>query len=247
MLPCKLSVTKRLRFMNPRYGFGRCNPNEGYSIQFKSVFPDGVTIDNVGRAIAAFERAIVTGPSPYDAYDDLARFEKAYADDLEFLAEDEPELYQKYQALKRESNANPMTPSAVRGYKLFFDKKVNCAQCHSGANFTDEKYHNLGIGMDQKEPDLGRFVVTKVEKDKGAFKTPTLRNVQFSAPFMHDGSLKTLREVVEWYNKGGLANGHLSENVKKLNLTDQQVDDLVEFMKACSGRFPEIETGRLPE
>lgn len=221
--------------------------NQGYAIQFKKIFDDGVTIDNVGKAIATFERAIVTGPAPFDYYDAVAKIEKNLGEDLEFLAEDEPELFVQYQTLKRKSAANPMSESAVRGYELFFDKKVNCAQCHSGANFSDEKYHNLGVGMDQDKPDLGRFEVTKEEKDKGAFKTPTIRNVEFSAPYMHDGSHKTLKEVVEWYNKGGLANRFLSKDVKKLNLNEQQVNDLVEFMKACSGSFPEIESGRLPE
>lgn len=221
--------------------------NQVYAAQFNKIFKDGTTIDNVGMAIAAFERAIVTGPAPYDYYDAAAKFEKAYQEDLEFLEEDEPELFAKYQELLRKSNANPLSESAKRGYKLFFDPKVNCAQCHNGANFTDEKYHNLGVGMDAEKPDLGRYDVTKEEKDKGAFKTPTIRNVEFSAPYMHDGSQKTLKEVVVWYNKGGHANPFLSENVKKLNLDDQQVDDLVEFMKACSGTFPEVETARLPK
>ena len=221
--------------------------NQVYATQFKTIFKNGVNIDNVAKAIAAFERAIVTGPAPYDYYDAVARFEKAYQDEIEFLEEDEPELFAKYQSLKRQSNAHPLSPSAARGYKLFFSPEVNCAQCHSGANFSDEKYHNLGVGMDVENPDLGRYEVTKVEKDKGAFKTPTIRNIEFTGPYMHDGSQKTLKEVVVWYNKGGHPNPHLSENVKKLNLNDQQVDDLVSFMKACSGSFPEIETGRLPK
>ena len=79
-------------------------------------------------------------------------------------------------------------------------------------NFTDEKYHNLGVGMDAEKPDLGRFDVTKDEKDKGAFKTPTIRNVALTAPYMHDGSQKTLEEVVEWYAKGGHPNQWLDKS-----------------------------------
>jgi cytochrome c peroxidase len=221
--------------------------NKVYKMQFETIFHDAVSIENVGKAIAAFERGIVTGPSPFDYYDVVAKFEKQFADELEFLAEDDADTFAKYQAMKRKSNANPMSESAQRGYQLFFSKEVNCAQCHSGANLSDEKYHNLGVGMASEKPDLGRFAVTGNEADKGAFKTPTIRNVVFSPPYMHDGSQKTLKEVVQWYNRGGHANPHLSENVKKLNLTEQQVDDLVEFMKACTGTFPEIETGRLPE
>ena len=100
--------------------------------------------------------------------------------------------------------------------------------------------------MDAAKPDLGRFEITKDEKDKGAFKTPTIRNVALTAPYMHDGSQKTLEEVVEWYDKGGHPNPHLSDKIKKLNLTPQEKKDLVAFMKACTGEFPTMETGRLP-
>ena len=101
--------------------------------------------------------------------------------------------------------------------------------------------------MDADEPDLGRYSVTKEDKDRGAFKTPTVRNVTLTAPYMHDGSLKTLDEVVEWYDKGGHANPHLDPKIKKLNLTDQEQEDLVAFMKACESKLPVVQTGRLPE
>jgi cytochrome c peroxidase len=101
--------------------------------------------------------------------------------------------------------------------------------------------------MQAAEPDLGRFSQTKIEKDKGAFKTPTLRNIAQSGPYMHDGSQKTLEEVVEWYAKGGHPNPYLSDKIKKLDLTAQDKTDLVEFMKALTGPFPTIETGHLPE
>ena len=116
-----------------------------------------------------------------------------------------------------------------------------------GANLTDEKYHNLGIGMAAEKPDSGRFAVSKEEKDTGAFKTPTIRNVSLSAPYMHDGSLKTLEEVVAWYAQGGHPNPHLSDKIKKLNLTDQDKKDLVQFLKECTGAFAQVETARLPQ
>ncbi|MBD3674231.1 MAG: c-type cytochrome [Planctomycetaceae bacterium] len=215
----------------------------GYVKQFEAVFDDGVTIDNVGKAIAAFERAIVTGPSAFDYYEQLKPLK---ALDEEIINEDE-DLKAKYDMLMAGAKAKPMSESAERGYKLFFSEKVNCAACHVGANLADEKYHNLGIGMDADEPDLGRFAVTGEEKDKGAFKTPTIRNVEYTAPYMHDGSLKTLEEVVQHYNKGGTPNPWLSDKMKKLDLSDQDVADLVAFMKACSGDFPPIEHARLPE
>jgi cytochrome c peroxidase len=131
---------------------------------------------------------------------------------------------------------------------LYFSDKANCSACHVGANLTDEKYHNIGIGMDKEKPDIGREDTTKEPKDRGAFKTPTIRNVALSAPYMHDGSINTLEEVVEWYAKGGHPNPTLSDKIKKLQLSDQDKKDLVEFMKqGCTGDFPKIARDRLPE
>lgn len=220
----------------------------GYRMQFDAIFPDsGVTIDNVGLAIAAFERAIVTGPSPYDHREAFKRFASLEAEDIEDMKEDDPELYEQYKALEQASLTNPMSESAVRGQALFFGKKASCSNCHVGANLADEKYHNLGVGMGVDKPDFGRFDVTKVEADKGAFKTPTIRNVALSAPYMHDGSQATLEEVVEHYDKGGVKNPWLSEKITPLKLTKQEKVDLVEFMRACTGEFPHIATGRLPK
>jgi cytochrome c peroxidase len=220
---------------------------EGYRLQFEKIFPDGgVTIENVGKAIAAFERTIVTGPSAYDYYEPVRAIEQAYKGDLDTLKEDEPEEYAAYQAAKKLSDAHPMSESARRGRELFFGK-TNCTACHAGANFSDELYHNIGVGMDKPEPDLGRHVVTKVDADRGAFKTPTCRNVAQTAPYMHDGSQATLEEVVDFYDKGGHPNPWLSKRIVKLNLTAQEKADLVEFMKALTGEFPKIESSRLPE
>lgn len=218
----------------------------GYKKQFDKIFTDGVNIDNVGKAIATFERAIVTGPAPYDSYAPIVAFETTFAEDLEYLDE-EPELKQKYEALQADAAKNPMSESAQRGMALFA-KKANCAACHAGANFTDEQYHNLGVGMEAEKPDLGRYEVTKQEKDKGAFKTPTLRNIALSPPYMHDGSQKTLEEVVEWYDKGGHPNQWLSDKMKPLKLTDQEKQDVVAFMiEGLTSDFPEIETSRLAQ
>lgn len=220
----------------------------GYVMQFESVFGQrGVSIDTIGEAIASFERVIVTGPSPFDYNETMRRFSKFSEEDLEDLKEDDPELYAAYEQAKKDAKANPMSESAQRGRELFFSKKSDCTTCHVGANFTDELYHNLGVGMDVAEPDLGRYVVTGDEKDKGAFKTPTIRNVALTAPYMHDGSQKTLEEVVEWYARGGHANPWLSPKIKKLELTEQDKQDLVAFMQACTGEFPRVETGRLPQ
>ncbi|QDV12063.1 Cytochrome c551 peroxidase precursor [Rosistilla oblonga] len=222
----------------------------GYAMQFKAIFDDGVTIDNVGKALASFERAIVTGPAPYDYWNPLAKFKEVFAldlEDMDALRSEDPDLAKQYDDMVAAAQKHPMSESAQRGMTLFFGK-ANCALCHAGGNFADEQYHNLGVGMEVDDPDLGRYVVTKEEKDKGAFKTPTLRNVALSEPYMHDGSQKTLEEVVAWYNKGGHKNPWLSDKVKPLNLTEQEEKDVVAFMKeGLTGPFPKVEENRLPE
>ena len=219
---------------------------EGYKLQFDKIFGE-LTIEAVGKAIASFERVVVTGPSPYDYHTALEKYKALPAEDLEFLEQDDPAAFAEYKRLLTESEKFPMSESAVRGKTLFFSDKARCATCHVGANFTDEKYHNLGIGMDAKEPDLGRFAVSNDDKDRGAFKTPTLRNVAQTAPYLHDGSQKTLAEVVEWYAKGGHPNPHLSDKIVKLDLSEQDKKDLVEFMQALTGALTPVARGRLPE
>ena len=217
---------------------------EGYRVQFERIFNDReITIDHVAQAIATFERTLVTGPSPFDYYERLIPYQRFTEEDFE----DDPDLKAKYDELLAESKAHPMSESAIRGRNLFFSERVNCAACHVGANLTDEKFHNLGVGMDQPNPDLGRYEVTKDEKDKGAYKTPTIRNIAQTPPYMHDGSQKTLLEVVEHYNKGGIANPQLSDKIKKLDLTEQEKLDLVAFMEACTGELPKVEPERLPQ
>ncbi len=135
-----------------------------------------------------------------------------------------------------------MNAAAVRGMELF-NGKGNCKTCHAAFNFTDESYHNLGVGMKKKKPDLGRYEQTKVEENKGAFKTPTLRNVAQGPPYMHDGSEKTLTSVIEFYNKGGTPNKWLSKEVKPLKMNKQEVADLVAFMEALTG---EVQNASVP-
>ena len=139
---------------------------------------------------------------------------------------------------------NALSASAQRGLVLF-EGKAACVRCHAGFNFTDEGYRNIGVGMEKEKPDLGRFVVSKNDADKGAFKTPTLRDVAKRGPYMHDGSEKTLADVVAFYNKGGVKNPWLSSDVRPLGLTAQEQADLVEFMKALTGVI-DPDVGRPP-
>ena len=212
-----------------------------YAKQFETIF-GSVTIDAVGKAIAAFERVLVTAPSPYDYNEQWKAFKDLEPEDLE----DDPELAELYAEAAAGIKLHVMSDSAKRGREIFFTEKGNCTACHVGANLADEKYHNIGVGMDQDTPDIGRHAVTKDTVDTGAFKTPTVRNVAHNPPYMHDGSMDTLEEVVEWYDKGGHSSKHLSSKIRPLKLTDQEQADLVEFMKACTSPTPPVETSRLP-
>jgi len=223
------------------------NALEGYRLQFEKIFGGPATIDTIAQAIASFERAIVTGPTPFDYNEKLKTYTEDVVNDLKA---DDPEGYAAYEKLKKAAEASPMSDSAKRGREIFFTDKGSCTACHVGPNLSDELYHNLGVGIDPDKPDtfdVGRSKLSKEDKDTGAFKTPTIRNVALTAPYMHDGSQKTLEEVVEWYAKGGHPNKFLDPKIKKLDLTDQDKKDLVEFMKACTGSFPVVQKGRLPE
>jgi len=140
-----------------------------------------------------------------------------------------------------------MDEASVRGMALF-KGKARCILCHNGPNFTDNQFHNLGVPQaGPLKEDLGRYNVTKAEKDKAAFKTPTLRSIIETAPYMHDGALKTLEEVVDFLNAGGGANSNLSPLVKPLNLTPEEKTDLVAFLKALTGEPIPFQLPKLPK
>ena len=186
-----------------------------YRAEFRKVFgPGQVTIGKVEKALASFERTLISGDSPFDRY-------------------------------QFGGDAKALSPAAVRGLEIFRDPaRANCAACHTinehFALFTDGKFHNIGIGVDDEGnlTDLGRYNETKVDADKGAFKTPTLRNVALSSPYMHDGILKTLRDVVDYYAGGGNSNPYLDKKIKPLHLSGQERDDLVQFLKSLTGEMP---------
>lgn len=204
--------------MNMKLGelLPKINKIPGYKKQFEAVFGGEATPETLAKAIAAFERTVLSGDAPYD------RFK---AGDKKALSE-----------------------AAQRGMTVYFNK-ASCSACHVGPNFTDGSFHNIGVGMDKKEPDVGRFAETKVLGDRGAFKTPTLREVARVAPYMHDGSLKTLEDVVEYYDKGGIPNPQLDEEIVPLKLSDQQKADLVTFLKEglSSSSYPDVKPPKLPE
>jgi cytochrome c peroxidase len=198
---------------------------EGYRPFFKEAFGNqSVDLDRITKAIAAYERTRISGNSPWD------RWRDADGDDPE---------------------AERLVSDAVkRGHELFFGD-AKCATCHVGTSFTDSKFHNLGIGYDPytgEFVDVGRYAVTGKDEDMGAFKTPGLREVSRRAPYMHDGSLATLKDVVEHYRVGGTPNPHLSPKMFPLELSEADVDALVAFMEALEGEgFMDSEPELFPQ
>lgn len=132
---------------------------------------------------------------------------------------------------RRQRQHEEMTPAERHGLWLY-ESKGRCWRCHSGPNFTDEGFHNTGVSWGVTPLDLGRFTVTRKDTDRGRFKTPTLRGVVLRAPYMHDGSVRSLEEVVEFYNRGGHPNPHLDAVIQPLELTPDDVKDLVAFLKS---------------
>lgn len=176
----------------------RLKKAQWYRATFGKVYgKEGITIENVAKAIAAFERSIQCVNTPFDRY------------------------------VKGDKTA--MIPAAVRGMELF-KGKANCIACHSGPNFTDDSFHNIGVG----DSDPGRAKILPGATLQGAFKTPGLRNIVFSAPYMHNGSEPSLEAVVRFYNKGGNRKEGLDKLIKPLNLSHQEIQDLVAFMGALT-------------
>lgn len=185
---------------------GTLSKLNGYKTYFKEAFgTDEITKDRVAKAIADYERTRMSGNSAYDRFN--------------------------------AGDKTAMSPEAQKGMELF-SEKAECNQCHLGQNFTDSLFHNLGIGWNAKTKkfsDEGRFVISKKKEDKGAFKTPGLREVTKHPPYMHDGSIGTLAEVVQHYNKGGNKNPRLSPKIRPLHLSDEEVKAIVKFMESLDG------------
>lgn len=220
-----------------------------YQSQFKRVFnSEGLTMQTIAKAIAAYERTLLSGNSPFDRF--ITGQKTAISD------------------------------AQKRGWKLF-KGKAKCIECHTYSPqspfFTDFKFHNTGVAVagtsldelvgnfvkSAKETsgtrlahsagfsELGRFAVTLQDVDVNAFKTPTLRDIELTSPYMHDGSIKTLIDVVQFYNRGGNANRYLDKRIQALQLTDAEVNDLVEFlrslisdevMRQCQTMMPQTRT-----
>lgn len=145
----------------------------------------------------------------------------------------------------RAGDQSAMSASAKRGFDAF-NGKAQCALCHQGFNFTDNGFHNIGIKEGTGVMDMGRFAHRKVAVLKGAFKTPTLRDIALTAPYMHNGAYQTLEEVIDHYVRGGDVKENLDANMKPLNLTEQDKRDLLEFMRSLTSAPQMVVVPNLP-
>lgn len=185
---------------------------QGYAKYFEESFdtPE-ITIERITKAIADYERTRMSGNSPWDQW-------------------------------RTGKDQDAVSAEVKKGHQIFFGDGF-CNNCHLGHNLTDNDFHNLGIGWDEESEtfsDIGRYAVTEKDEHKGAFKTPSLRDVSKRAPYMHDGSMKSLREVVEFYSKGGTPNPYLDRDIDRrfaehLDFTEEEINALVAFMEALDG------------
>jgi cytochrome c peroxidase len=185
----------------------------GYAPAFEKAYPgQGISEVTVARAIASFERTVLSTEAPFDRW--------------------------------RKGDHKALSAPAKRGFDLFTGK-ANCAACHQGFNFTDNGFHNIGV-KDPAAPDVGRFAQRKVKAMQGAFKTPTLRDIALTAPYMRNGMYTTLGEVVEHYNRGGDVKENLDINMAPLNLTKEECADIVAFMESLTGAPRVVNVPMLP-
>lgn len=195
---------------------------EGYRMQFEAIYGE-VSLETLGKALASFERAIVTGPSPYDLW---VHWEHWRARDRATLSVEERNEYDDAQRL---AARHLLSASARRGAQLFFDEKIGCAACHRGVNFSDEKLHQLETASDDTAQ---------------AYKTPTLRNVARKSAYLHDGRFVVLDEVIAWKTTLGSAG---DGSTPPLMLSEEEQADLVAFLGSLTSGVPSPPLGRLPE
>ena len=183
---------------------------EGYRPYFNSIFSEGITAETIAKAIATFERTVVSGPSPFDRW--------------------------------IEGDESALSDSAKRGFELF-NGKAKCSTCHSGWNFTDNKFHDIGLPT----LDEGRFVIDpSSELNRHAFKPPGLRNITHRAPYMHNGSLANLDAVLVHYLSGGLPRPSRSPEIGFLPLMNDDLTDLKAFLHTLQGEDQPMSLPALP-
>jgi len=186
-----------------------------YQERFQKVFGTGVTKEGFAKAIAAFERTVLSGDSPYDRF--------------------------------VQGDQNALTDAQKRGWETF---RSHCSTCHTPPLLSNYRFFNAGVGTGKPNPDEGRKKVTGKDSDLGKFRTPPLRDIAETHPYFHDGSVAKLEDAVALMAGGGKDNPNLSEmlkSVREANLGAKEQKDLVEFLKALSGKFPIVEPPALPK
>jgi cytochrome c peroxidase len=212
----------------------RVSSIEEYRKAFRRVFPrDGITLITIANAIAAFERSLHSSNAPFD------RFMRGDNKALTGTQKKGWELFKgKAKCADCHTHSGPMPlftdakfhNTGVRANDLGFEQLSQLAEQILSQSHTNASQ----LAHDPKFSDLGRFLVTRNQRDLGAFKTPTLRDIELTGPYMHDGSIKTLLDVIRFYNKGGEKNPMLDEKMTPLNLTEAEMNDLVEFLRALT-------------
>jgi cytochrome c peroxidase len=187
----------------------------GYVILFERAYPgEEMNAATVAKAIAAFERTVISADSPFDRW--------------------------------QQGDTQAVSASARSGFALFTGE-ARCNLCHLPPNFTDDGFHNIGLAGNGGTEDLGRYAHRKVAVLKGAFKTPTLRDIALTAPYMHNGQYRTLEEVIDHYIRGGDRKDNLSKNLQPLLLDANEKADLIAFMNSLTGTHDPVQIPRLPQ
>lgn len=223
--------------LNPRYLVAKLREIPEYQQLFELAWGGGVTLERIVGALATFERTLQVTDSPFDRF------------------------------LRGEKDA--LSAEAKLGMQIFFGERGNCSKCHAGSLLTDQKFYNLGVaelpellsdpqhratrnfflaemGLDAMDRDPGHFAVTRKNQDMGAFRTPPLRQVEQTGPYMHNGSLATLSEVIEFFNRGGGVDPNKTKEIKPLGLTHDEKLALEAFLRSLTGTYQEVSAPRLP-
>src|ERR1043165_7795939 len=184
-----------------------------YKALLQNTYGDAAfTLDRIVKALACFERTIVSTGSSFDSYNQYLH--------------------------NQGGNKNAISESAKRGFKLFIDANgANCVSCHSGYNFTDGGFHNNGLDQTvtaNPNNDIGYGAVTKQSSDNYKYKVPTLRNVAITGPYMHDGRFTSLEQVLAHYNKGGSHSLNQDPKIHQLNLSNQDTEDIIAFLHSLT-------------
>jgi cytochrome c peroxidase len=216
----------------------RLRESPGYVHLFQQVFGRLPDRQGIVAALADFQRTLVVHDSPFDRY--------------------------------LQGDAAALGTAGRRGLDIFFGERGGCAACHSGALLSDQQFHNIGVeetdslrqdplrrttrnffltqmGLERQERDPGRFAVTRQADDVGAFRTPALRQIAETAPYMHNGSLATLEAVIDFFNAGGGSDPDKSPKMQPRNFSAQEKEDLLAFLRSLSGTVPRVRPPVVPD